>query len=507
MKTIKILGLVLLSISASISCTNLDEEIYSQIPKSSFFESEEMLTSYAGRAYSSLQGYGSEQSLWTLNIQVSDECAAPVNHVNDWTNVRYKELQTHKFPASNKLIRKGWDYCFDGIAACNDVIYEVERSDFNFDGKDRILSEIKVLRAYFYMHAMDGWGNIPFSINPKDQGYPEQKDRQFIFDFIIDEITECIDNLSAETTSASYGKVTQGAANAILAKMYLNAEEWIGKPMWSEAEKACQAIMDSGEYIIEDDYKANFLVNNEGSGENIFVIPYSTIYTQSDHNDFVIFILTLGAKHSQTYNIPATCWDGIIASPDFFNTYDKTDKRLADTWLFGQQYDLAGLPIEGYILNPDVDEAVYSTGKAETDGARIGKWEYQTDGKLTSDQTSMDNDFALIRYADVVLMWTEALVRQDRAGEAASNVDLQKIRTRASLAPFTAAELTLDNILKERGAELACEGWRRQDLIRFGKFQDAWWAKPNTSPETAKLYPIPTDRLSINPNLKQNAGY
>lgn len=157
--------------------------------------------------------------------------------------------------------------------------------------------------------------------------------------------------------------------------------------------------------------------------------------------------------------------------------------------------------------NPVFDESLYSTRRALYDGARIWKWHYQTDGQLISDQTSMDNDFVLFRYADVVLMYTEALVRQNRAAEAAQLADLQKIRTRAGLPVYSAADLTLDELLDERGRELAWEGWRRQDLIRFGKYNDAWWAKPTASPATKRLFPIPTTVLAANPRLSQNPGY
>lgn len=89
----------------------------------------------------------------------------------------------------------------------------------------------------------------------------------------------------------------------------------------------------------------------------------------------------------------------------------------------------------------------------------------------------MENDFALFRYADVILMYAESLVRQGRAAEAAGLDELAKIRTRAGLVPYSAGQLTLEELYDERGRELAWEGWRRQDMIRFGKFNDPWWAK------------------------------
>lgn len=500
---------IIISIAAAgfASCTNLDEEIYSKIPKDQFFSSEEQLVVYSARAYTKLQAWGSEQSLWTLNIQLSDEVAAPKNSVNDWVDPRYKELQTHNITNSNKLVRMGWDYCFDGVAACNDVIYEIEKSTLEFDGKNRVLAEMKVLRAFFYFCAIDCWGNVPFSISKEEEGYPPQKDRKFMFDFLVKEINDNISYLAGEPTSEYYGRITQGVAYTLLAKLYLNAEVWIGKPMWKEAEDACKAIIDKGWYSIEKDYKTNFKVVNEGSKECIFSIPYSTVYTQSDHNDFVIFILTLPPTLCEKYNIPAAGWDGFIAQPDFICTYEPGDIRKAATWIYGQQYNAAGAPIEGYIITEDVPESRYSEGRPETEGARVGKWEYQNDGLLTSDQTSMDNDFFVFRYADVVLMYVEALVRQGEEAAAASFDDFKKIRERAGLKPMQASELTLENLLLERSHELALEGWKRQDQIRFGTYSRPWWAKPSPSPSHANLLPIPKERRNANPNLEQNPGY
>lgn len=501
MKLYSILTLSLLT--AVVSCTNLDEKVYSDIEKKDFFTSEESLRVYAARAYTSLQAWGSEQSLWTLNIQVGDEIAAPKNVVNDWVDSRYKELQQHTYTPSNKLVRMGWDYCFDGIASANDVIYEITQSPLQFEGKKKVLAEMYLLRDYLYIQAIDGWANVPFSIDASETSYPEQKGRAFVFDFVEKEILANVGYLEEAPSSANYGRVTQGMAYTLLAKMYLNAEKWIGTPMWKEAQEACEKVMTPGHYSIESDYSTNFKVLNENSKENIFVIPYSTIYTESDHNDFVIFILSLNPDLASIYNIPAACWDGFICQPDFFNTYGENDLRRKKTWLYGT---FTG-PQGRFEITTDVAESVYETGKKLHEGARVGKWEYQTDGLLKSDQTSMDNDFAIFRYADVVLMWTEAMLRQGKGATAVDNADLKLIRQRAGLDPFTAATLTEESLLDERGHELALEGWRRQDLIRFGKYNQTWWCKPSVSAAHTELFPIPRERLGANPNLTQNDGY
>ena len=167
----------------------------------------------------------------------------------------------------------------------------------------------------------------------------------------------------------------------------------------------------------------------------------------------------------------------------------------------------SGLQMVDYILNPSpIDPSKFSDGLSRLDGARIIKWPYQTDGTLTSYRISMENDFYLMRYSDVVLMYVEALVRQNRASEAADVEEFKKIRRRAGLEPMTAADLTPDKLLLERQHELALEGWSRQDLIRFGKYTRAWWAKDEGKPYM-KLLPIPDIRRGDNPKLGQNDGY
>jgi len=493
------------------SCTNLDETVYSDIPMDNFFKNEQELVANAGRAYTKLQGYNGEQSLWTLLLQASDECAVPASGGSWYSNGRYEEVQTNNIPPSNKLLSKGWKWIFNGIAACNEVIYETDLSKVEFDGKEKILAELKVLRAYYYYCAIVNWGNVPFTIDYTEAGYPKQKSRAEVFAFIIDEVTGNLNKLDAAPSTYNYGRITQAAANCLLAKMYLNAEVMTGKSMWKEAELACKAIIDSKNYIIEDNYETNFDIDNEKSKENIFVILHDRVYTSTDATSFYLHTLTLEAASQATFNIPSGPWSGFLCQPDFFQTYNENDLRRSASWLYGQQYDISGNKLEGVVYNPVFDESKYfnkNGGRGKYDGARCWKWHYQTDGSLTDYAVSMDNDFALFRYADVVLMYAEALMRQGKTSEVVGMADFQKIRTRAGLSPYTLSQLTLDELYAERGRELAWEGYRHEDMIRFGKYMNKSWAHPaQSNQDFRKLFPIPTDILNSNPNLVQNTGY
>ena len=480
------------------SCTNLDENIYSDVKKDDFFKSETQVALYAGRAYNTLQNWGTEQSWWTLDIQLGDECCVPKNSIGEWSQARYGELQTHAIPANNKLVMKGWDFCFDGITACNDVIYEIENSKSDFNGKEEILAEMKILRAFYYFLAADAFGNIPYSVDKKATEYPAQKDRKFFFTFIEKEIKDNIDVLSAENNAEHYGRVTQGMAYTLLTKLYLQAECWGLEEKWAEAADAAKTVITSGKYQLEEQYKANFKTNNETSKESIFAIPYSTIYTTSSDNTFCLFVLALNSTLAEYYNI-SNYWDGFIGQPDFFQTYEANDSRKSDTFIYGET------PIEGYVIEPVFPESKYTSGRSESEGAYIQKWTYQTDGLLTGDDTSMDNDFILFRYADVILMYAEALLRDGKSLDSHALDGLNKIRERADLTKIN--DWNLEKLYSERSHEMALEGWRRMDMIRFGQYRKRWFAKPNETPETGLLLPIPAERKSANPNLKQNPGY
>ena len=521
------------------ACTNLDEEIYSKISKENFFTTEEQFVKYSARAYSSLQHWGTEKSLWTFVIQNTNEVCVPVNPNGGWwDDGRYNEVHVHNIPASNRLLEMAWEYWTNGVTACNDVLDMFESVERDFDAKNRVIAEVKTLRAYYYLCGIDNWGSIPYSVSKKETGYPEKKDRAFMFDFIEKEIKDNIDFLQVEPTSEYYGRITRGAADAIMAKLYLNADKWIGKEMWKEAEEVCNDIISRGHYSLAKNYKDNFKVDNETSPEQIFAIPYSTVYTTDDHHAFIIYMSTLPADLCSPLGIAAKAWDGLCAEPDFMASYDEGDTRKKDTWLYGQIYNKDGTALalyvngkvvrvsldengkvikvleddkegyipdyaEPYLIDPDMPESVYGKDarREALQGARIAKWTYQSDGRLTGGQVGMDNDFFLIRYADVVLMYVEALVRQSRASEAAEVPDFKQIRTRAGLQPFTASELTLDNLYWERAHELAIEGWQRQDMIRFDKYLEAWWAKPEKDASDLIL-PIPKSAVAANPNLK-----
>jgi len=496
----KITAFSLLGLAILIgSCTKLDEEVYSDIPIDKFFTNEQAVLMNAGRAYTKLQRYPEEFSLWTLTELASDELVAPGRDDGFvWDNGRWDEVHTHQIDPNNKILTLAWNSVFEGISACNEIIYETEETEITFPEKDKIVAEIKILRAYFYYLGMDNWGNIPFATDFTNKNLPLQKNRQYIFNFIESDIKANIPLLQTIPTTANYGRVTQGMAYTLLAKLYLNAQEWIGQAKYEQAIAACDSVITKGNYSIEDDYFANFKVTNENSSENIFVIPMHSVYTK---DRFYWYTLTLNDASRATFNFKGQMWDEFVLEPGYLDKYASNDLRK-NAFLFGQQKDKNGNDI---II--DGEPFIYTTtianymARKKWEGARCAKYEYQPD--LEYYTTDMENDFVLFRYADVLYTKLEALYRLGRGAEMLGNAELQKIRTRTQLNPLQASDLTDEELLNEFGREFAWEGRRRQDMIRFGKWGSTWWNKP-PSGSSAKLFPIPQSVLSTNSNLVQN---
>ena len=214
---------------------------------------------------------------------------------------------------------------------------------------------------------------------------------------------------------------------------------------------------------------------------------------------------TLHYLNQTTYNLGAAPWNGYATLAEFYNSFEDTDARKG-TWLVGQQYTADGKPLvddgQPLIFTPEIPALVMPAGPAaRRAGARYKKYEIQKNNK-NNDQ---NNDFVIYRLADALLMRAEAQFRLGNTGPAL--LDINRVRERGYGANYTPlAAITLDEILAERGRELAWEFHRRQDLIRFGKFNQPWQFKA-ASPETRNIFPIPRTQLDLNPNLKQNPGY
>jgi hypothetical protein len=242
-------------------------------------------------------------------------------------------------------------------------------------------------------------------------------------------------------------------------------------------------------------------------------VPFDQINAQG----FEVHLFTLHYSLQDKYGIQSATWNGICSQEAFFNSFEETDLRR-NGLLSGPQFDAEGVqitdpsfekfdptnptnPIDpdgaGLNLTPNVN--MLEPNCLRQCGARIAKFPF-----IEGSDRYISNDFPIFRYADVLLMKAESLWRSGGdIGEALSLVN--EIRSRAGASAMAAFDA--DSLLAERGRELFAEGHRRNDLIRFGKYLDTRWEKPDVSPEHVKLWPIPNSQIQANPNLQQNPGY
>lgn len=490
----------------STACTNLDERLYSNLDNDNFLQTEEEILSALGVAYSGLRTFQKNDHLWTIYC-TTDEVAIPGRTGGDWAgDGQDQQMTDHKWIANNRFFRGTWEAFFAQINTCNLLIYQLEGID-----KDKYapyISEVKTVRALWYLWLIDMWGNVPIvdRFDVQEDYLPKTNSRKEVYDFIEREITENIENLSKEKTSTTYARADYWTAKAILAKLYLNAEVYTGTAQLQKALTVCNEIIDSGKFNTTATYAENFVSKNENSSEAIFAIPFDDIYTEWG---WILPLVSLHYSSQQTYNMSNGPWNGLSVQTEFFYMYEDNDVRKSNNFLWGPQYTSTGDPLidNGYERDLDPDGAqinftpefvsLYNTIRQS--GVRIKKWEIEmgSNGFLNS-------DFFVFRYSDILLMKAEILWRMNPSDTDALEL-VNKIRRRAGVNDFTT--LTEQDLLEERGRELFLEGWRRSDMIRFGKYNDKTTFKPYVSEDFRRLYPVPKDQLDANLNLKQNPGY
>ncbi|MVM39676.1 RagB/SusD family nutrient uptake outer membrane protein [Spirosoma sp. HMF3257] len=474
---------------ASQACTDLTETTYDVIPTSGTFGSTAgQQAALIGPLYNGLGDYYGNMS--NLNT-TTDEQIVPTRG-GDWKDSdNWKRLYQHTWDpvTDNGQFNGPWTWCYNNITSINQQLGTI--TDANTK------AELRALRAFFHYQAMDLFGNVIIS-DAVTAATPKQNTRAEVFAFVEKELLAVYPNLSAEPRGAYYGRMNKYVADMILAKLYLNAQVYTGTPRWADCITRCTNLISSGKFQISGDYLSNFSTQNQNSQETILATPFD----KSKRGGMNVQMKTLHYLNQLTYNLGTAPWNGWATVTEFYNSFDDKDLRKKQ-WLVGQQYKADGTPLMDdalpMVFRPEVEQFVFDAGaNGRLAGARSQKYEIQKNNTFTD----QDNDFVIYRLADVYLMRAEANIRLGNTGAALP--DLNIIRKRAGMPDYTT--ITLDELLAERGRELAWEQHRRQDLIRFGQFTKAWRLKP-ASQDFRTLFPIPKDQLSLNPNLKQNPGY
>ena len=388
------------------------------------------------------------------------------------------------------------------------------------------------MRAFYYWQICDNFGDAPL-VTTSTMDLPSKVSRKEIFDFVEKELKEVIPQLTEEVRGNMYGRMNKWAAKTLLANLYLNAQVYTGEPRWADCIAQCDDIINSGKFSLTPNYRDNFLTNGpENSPEIIFTIPYDKLLAGSN----AIHMFSWHAALKDKYDLEATPWGcgSAMGVTQFINTYDERDSRLADSWLMGPQmksdgtpcictYDKAGEPL---VYTKEIPSGNFTS---ESEGYRMNKYEMLPGGQWTS-----DTDIPFYRYAEVLLMKAECLLRtnQPGAGALVTQVRQRAFKENLELATVTDAQLAgntcyeygyVENykivdkgdtspvqygrMYDELGWEFAWEMHRRRDAIRFGIYTKKSWLSHKPEGDYRSVFPIPENVLTSNPNLEQNPSY
>jgi len=427
-----------------------------------------------------------------------------------------------------------------GMGLCNDPIENLEKRDVAAMGiteeeKAAYIGELKLLRAFHYLKLMDLFGNIPIVTQVGEPAQPETRSRQDVFNFVESEILENI-NQAPKLSREMLGRMSQAGAYAMLVELYLNAEVWTGTARWDDCIAAADHLINgdggaqNGIMALDPNITDTYISTNDQSKEVIFSIAYD--YTTANFqpswpSEFYHF------KQREIYGGGRNGNDGIVVIPGVFTNYSDQDLRKREWLLEGPMYNFGtGAPVTGseeYNGQPLVFVDNIRKNKSgstvsnmsegeENSGVRFNK--YKLGNQVVGiDGTPVDpnynnTDWNIYRLSWIYFAKAEAIMRKNGGVATQEAVTLiNECRKRAfsdsdwPANAYTTSTLTMDELLAERGREFIFEGFRRDDLIRFGKFTTGSWWDHQPSDPTKALFPIPQRQRDLNPNLQQNPGY
>ncbi len=444
------------------------------------------------RSFFNLQECGTDEvaSTWLEGDFVNDLTYLSWDANDPWVADMYYRIY-YNITLANEFLRNATDA---NIAKFTDEEQEEIR---------QYRAEARFLRALFYYHAMDLYRNIPFVTEDDPVGAyaPPRYEAKDVFAYIESEIQDIEDDLLG-ANEQEYGRATKGAAYTLLAKMYLNAEVYVGEAHYTECITYCNKVMGEG-YSLEGDFQKLFNADNDlRTNEIIFPLPVDATHTVSWGS--TTYMVCGSVSNTSDYQDPAdygveSGWGMFRVRGELPAKFDETDGRNL-FFTEGQTQYLEAIDNQSY-------------------GYFTTKWTNLTDAGEAASKTvdgGVNTDFPLFRLADVYLMLAESVLRGGSGSSRATALELiNELRSRAygenydTDGMLTDAELTLNFILDERARELNWECTRRTDLVRYNRFTTSdyvWQWKGGVMDGKSvdskyNYYPIPTSDLTANPNL------
>lgn len=515
-----------------VACNNnLDEITYSEVKEDAYKYTDPYKA--MGIVYANMRGLFSHTGYSIAQEASTDELVMPAN-ASGWDDGGiYKRMHLHTWNSENPQMANMWNSMYVGVSNANRVIEQLDTGKIEMPAgldKKNFVAEMRVARAFFYWLLMDNFGDVPLIITPlhgpaSQDDYPAKTPRKDVYQFVVNEILAAMPDLSEDINVLTYGRFNKWAAKALLANVYLNAEVYTGTPQWAACLEQCNDI--TGKYSLEPVYRDIFKTNNDHSPEIIFAVPFD----ENVAGGFVYEMFSWHGAFKAKSNMQATPWGSgsAMAVSQFIDTYGPADQRLPDTWLMGPQTGMDGKPLLGsydqagkqLVLTKDLPDGLYT---GESEGYRMNKFEVKVGAKA-----DLSNDFPFFRYAQVLLMKAECLLRTGHGDDAAllvTQVRARDFKTDPAKATVTGADLLKNSayhygyvqnykitdpgdtapvqygrFLDELGWEFAWESYRRRDMIRFGIYTKKSWLSHKPNGDERRIFPIPQEALNANPKL------
>ncbi|WP_257669893.1 RagB/SusD family nutrient uptake outer membrane protein [Parapedobacter tibetensis] len=456
----------------------LDLAPISETNNANYYKTQEDMLNAVNAAYVSLRHNGEYgQALYAVGEVASDnteildaQSGIDITQIDDFTTL-----------TNNGIVSTMWNAHYQGILACNVVIDRIGNVTMDEALKSRYVAEVKFLRALQYFNLVRTFGDVPLvtkEITDVQEGYDyDRKPIADIYNQIIVDLSEAEVALPATYGNADVGRATFGAAKGLLAKVYLTLQQW------EESAAKAQEVITSGQYELLNNYADIFDIGNKNHKESLFEIQYkkggfgagSPFNNRFAPRGSGSIVSVIGAGQGQ--NQPTA---------DMSSSYEPNDGRKEVSMAEGYMDGGTFVPVR--YIKKYLDPNLFAVSDA-------------------------DNNWPILRYADVLLMRAEALNETGYVADGEAFDLLNDIRGRAGLEPKSSGDLPGQAsfrlaIEQERRIELAFENHRWFDLIRTGRALDVLQAKGESIEPYRLVFPIPQNQIDINPNvLKQNPGY
>lgn len=471
-----------------ISCGDdfLDKKPLGKLTSANFFETEAHAMLATNALYEHMRGWEVHVFAYIGMTDIISDDADKGSFANDAAFLG--EIDDFTFNASNLAPLTVWQGYYQGIFRANNAILNIPGIDMNPELRDRLVAELKVFRAYFYLNLVRWFGDVPLITEPLDPSeFSQQRTPvEQVYAQIEQDLLEAIEILpeKSQYVSADLGRVTKGSAKALLARAYLSQDDFVN------TEKYALEVINSGQYSLYPDYARLFQLAGEHSSEAVFEIGSTT-----------------GAINSSQYNqvqgargTPNLGWGFNRPSDNLVSSYEQGDPRRNATILYPGEV----LPDGSAIVedNPDLINERYNQ-KAWVPLAPSG------------DNFEGQGNLRLIRYADVLLMAAEALNENNNPTQALVYLNMVRARARGNsmtLLPnvtTTNKDALRTRIWNERRSELAMEQIRWFDLLRQGRAESVMnGVGKNFIAPKHLLFPIPQVEIDLSSGvLLQNDGY